>query len=61
MKNLKKRNLFTLPDWLLWLLNQIIKKIQRESFYFQNQSECFINPRENDVISQEIMEIWLTF
>lgn len=54
MKNLKKRNLFTLPDWLL---NQIIKKYQRESFYFQNQSECFINPRENDVISQEIMEI----
>lgn len=58
MKNLKKRNLFTLPDWLL---NQIIKKNQRESFYFQNQSECFINPRENDVISQEIMKFDLLF
>lgn len=58
MKHLKKRNLFTLPDWLL---NQIIKKNQRESFYFQNQSECFINPRENDVISQEIMKFDLLF
>lgn len=55
MKNLKKRNLFTLPDWLLWLLNQIIKKIKENRFIFRiNQNALLI---QNDVISQEIMEI----
>lgn len=31
MKNLKKRNLFTLPDWLL---NQIIKKKSKRIVLF---------------------------
>lgn len=46
MKNLKRRNLFTLPDWLLWLLNQIIKKIKENRFIFRiNQNALLIREK----------------